>query len=81
MRKNACEFGHVHDGQFGLKTVELYKNARAGKATSVDVATGALAPLVNPAKSRSGIFEQINSENGEILSFEPDFKNEKIVLE
>jgi len=32
--------------------------------------------LVNPAKSRSQFFEQIDPETGEIQRFQPDFKNE-----
>lgn len=37
--------------------------------------------LVNPAKSRSQIFEEINAETGEIQRFEQDFKNENFSLE
>lgn len=72
--------GHVRDGLNGLRTVRLYNSACAGKATSVDVDTGAVAPLVNPAKSQSHFFEQINAETGEIYSFQPDFKSSKLTL-
>ena len=78
--KSVCESEHVSDGLNGLRTVQLYNSARAGKAASVDVATGALAPLVNPAKSQSHFFEQINAETGEIYSFQPDFKSSKLTL-
>lgn len=37
--------------------------------------------LVNPAKSQSQFFEQINPETGEIQRFQQDFKTEEIVYE
>ena len=79
--KSVCESVYVRDGLNGLRTVQLYNSARAGKAASVDVATGALAPLVNPAKSRGHFFEQINAETGEIYSFQPDSRTGEIELE
>jgi hypothetical protein len=41
-------------------------NARAGKGSSVDETTGAKAPLVLPAKSRSDFTEDYDHETGEI---------------